>query len=105
MPPAGAPCAAAPGSAAKGRLTTLPPRGRPVAPEMGRSPERSRLGRVGGVPLLTPIGLLINVVPDTLPGLNATPVLAAVWKPWPMIAVWLLMLPAPAPPHWTPMPS
>ena len=37
------------------------------------------------------------MLPAFLPG--------AVWKPWPMSVVVLLTLPAPAPPHWTPMPS
>ena len=37
------------------------------------------------------------MLPAFLPG--------ALWKPWPMSVVVLLVLAAPAPPHWTPMPS
>jgi hypothetical protein len=109
MPPAGEPAAAAPGRAAKGRLTTLPPSGRPVAAEIGKSWERFRFG-LFGVRLKMPTGSSAATVPSgsRMPeNAGAMPpfLLGAVWKPWPMSVVVLLMLPAPAPPHWTPMPS
>ena len=63
MPPAGEPALLEPGRAAKGRLTTLPPSGRPVAAEIGKSWFRFRPVLFGEKPLM-PTGSMAATVPS-----------------------------------------
>src|SRR3972149_597026 len=99
IPPAGWPAAPEPGSAAKGRLTTLPPSGRPKEDETGRSEPRARAGLFGENPRI-PTGSKSTVVPSgrrtpCVAGITAPVLLRLVWNPWPTSVVVLLMLLAP----------